>query len=59
MSRTIDVRDCSRQLLESIALRVRTDISAGELGLEIWLAKVEAAIPDAPPYEIEHYDRRD
>lgn len=59
MSRAIDVRDCSRQLLESIALSVRGYIAAGEPGLEDWLAKVEAAIPDAPPYEIEHYDRRD
>lgn len=56
MSRDNDLRDCSRQFLEQQADLLRLRIIAGE-DLQHLLDKVEAAIPHAADYHIDHRDR--
>lgn len=51
-----DLRDVSRAFLEAQTDHLRRRIVAGEDHAEL-LARVEAAIPAAPLYDIDHRDR--
>lgn len=51
------LEDSSRASLEAQASHLRRLIAAGETGLQELLDRVEAHIPNAPWYDIDHRDR--
>lgn len=57
MPRPVDLRDCSRASIEAQADHLRHDIAGGRTDLKLLLEEVEAQIPHALEYDIDHRDR--